>query len=266
MIRVMSFNLRYGGADDGDNSWAHRKELVAERIRHFDPDLLGLQECVDGEQANFVKAQFADYNFFARQRGNADRPDAEMAPLLYKRSRFERIDRGYFWLGESPYLPGIASWDAHFARMVMWTQLRDRQEPDHVLTFLNTHFDYAPLAVAKSAKVLRDQLELLDFGTPLIITGDLNAEKDSLTYQTLVGNGNTTLGIVYDTLRAANGDRVDEGTFHDFGRRDRASAIDWILATDHFTTLEAGIDRHQQGELFPSDHYPIWAVVERNGW
>ncbi len=264
MIKVMSFNLRYGGADDGANSWPNRKELVVERIRQFDPDLLGLQECVDGEQASFIKAEFPDYTFFARQRGNADRPDAEMAPLLYRRSRFERIDRGYFWLSESPYQPGSVSWDAHFARMVLWTQLRDRQASDHVLTFLNTHFDYAPLSAAESAKVLHSQLDRLNFDTALIITGDFNAEKDSSAYRTLVGDIVTAPGLFYDTFRDVNGYDVDEGTCHDFGRRDRATAIDWILATDHFTTLEAGIDRHQQGELYPSDHYPIWAVVERN--
>jgi endonuclease/exonuclease/phosphatase family metal-dependent hydrolase len=260
----MSFNLRYGGADDGANSWPNRKELAVERIRHFDPDLLGLQECVDGEQASFIKAEFPDYTFFARQRGNAERPDAEMAPLLYRRSRFERIDRGYFWLSESPYQPGSVSWDANFARMVLWTQLRDRQTPDHVFTFLNTHFDYAPLSAAESAKVLHSQLDRLNFDTALIITGDFNAEKDSSAYRTLVGDIATAPGLFYDTFRDVNGYHVDEGTCHDFGRRARSTAIDWILATDHFTTLEAGIDRHQQDELYPSDHFPIWAAVERS--
>ena len=43
-IRVMSFNIRYGTASDGDNHWKHRHGLVTETVRRFDPDLLGTQE------------------------------------------------------------------------------------------------------------------------------------------------------------------------------------------------------------------------------
>ena len=42
--RTMSFNLRYGTANDGDNRWPNRKELVAKTIKRFDPDLLGMQD------------------------------------------------------------------------------------------------------------------------------------------------------------------------------------------------------------------------------
>ena len=37
-IKVMSFNIRYGLADDGDNRWDNRKELVVARIQNADPD------------------------------------------------------------------------------------------------------------------------------------------------------------------------------------------------------------------------------------
>ena len=50
-ITVVSFNIRYGSADDGPHRWEQRRELVIERIRAADPDLLGLQECRDDEQA-----------------------------------------------------------------------------------------------------------------------------------------------------------------------------------------------------------------------
>ena len=37
-LRVMSFNVRLGVADDGANSWEHRKALLARTIQDFDPD------------------------------------------------------------------------------------------------------------------------------------------------------------------------------------------------------------------------------------
>jgi len=40
----MSFNIRLGVANDGENHWDKRKELVLKTIQNFGPDLLGLQE------------------------------------------------------------------------------------------------------------------------------------------------------------------------------------------------------------------------------
>jgi hypothetical protein len=33
MIKVMSFNIRYATAPDGENSWPHRRGLVIGRVR-----------------------------------------------------------------------------------------------------------------------------------------------------------------------------------------------------------------------------------------
>ena len=41
LVRVMTFNVRYGSANDGENSWPNRKEVLLDAIRNFDPDLLG---------------------------------------------------------------------------------------------------------------------------------------------------------------------------------------------------------------------------------
>ena len=43
-LKVMSFNIRLGVANDGPNHWDKRKELVVQTIRKYSPDLLGLQE------------------------------------------------------------------------------------------------------------------------------------------------------------------------------------------------------------------------------
>ena len=43
LLRVMSFNIRTVTARDYRHAWNLRKHLVVERVRAFDPDLLGLQ-------------------------------------------------------------------------------------------------------------------------------------------------------------------------------------------------------------------------------
>ena len=270
MIRVLSFNLRCSTADDGRNGWPFRKELAIGRIRHFDPDLLGLQECVYGEQADYVEAQLPDYGFFALQRGNPERPDAEMAPILYKRSNFEAVDSGCFWLSETPHVAGSMSWNSACTRITMWMRLRSKQRPDQTLIFVNTHLDYRATAAYEGAKVLRQQLDALDAEDPLIVTGDFNAEKETPAYRTLLDGNEINApemdrGRLYDTFRAVNDVGVDEGTFHNYGRQHPTPAIDWILASEQFSTLEAGIDRYHQGERYPSDHYPAVAMLRLRG-
>jgi endonuclease/exonuclease/phosphatase family metal-dependent hydrolase len=48
-LTVMTFNIRYGTANDGENRWANRREFLYDVIRTENPDLLGLQEALDGQ-------------------------------------------------------------------------------------------------------------------------------------------------------------------------------------------------------------------------
>jgi endonuclease/exonuclease/phosphatase family metal-dependent hydrolase len=118
MIKVMTFNIRIALADDGENNWENRKSLAADRIRAFAPDLLGLQECYDGEQAAYVKQALPEYSFFGVRRGGQGDTALEMAPLLYRNETFLLIRQGVFWLSETPDLPGSKSWDSVFPRTV----------------------------------------------------------------------------------------------------------------------------------------------------
>ena len=46
-VRVMSYNLRYGLADDGENSWEFRREASVRMLEDIRPDCFGLQEALD---------------------------------------------------------------------------------------------------------------------------------------------------------------------------------------------------------------------------
>ncbi|MEW6654464.1 MAG: hypothetical protein AB1394_13515, partial [Bacteroidota bacterium] len=45
-LRVMSFNIRFGTANDGENSWQFRRYNLMETIKKFDPEILGIQEAL----------------------------------------------------------------------------------------------------------------------------------------------------------------------------------------------------------------------------
>lgn len=122
-VRVMSYNIRYGTAQDGDNHWDKRKEFLLETIKAFDPDLLGTQETL-GFQRDYLAEKLPGYAVLGGGRDDG-KEQGEMAALYFKRSRFEKLDGGHFWLSETPDQPGSKSWDSALTRMATWVKLRD---------------------------------------------------------------------------------------------------------------------------------------------
>jgi len=263
----MSINIRMAFADDGENCWQNRKELLVERIRAFNPDLLGLQECVDTIQSPYIQSALPDYRFLGRRRGGpGGDPALEVSAILYKPQVFEEIEHRTFWLSETPDIPESLSWGAEFCRTVEQVTLQPYSPPSgkpRPFTLFNTHFDYAGQAPLESARVLRNRIEAFGPEMPVLVSGDFNIQKDSQPYLLLLhGAGNQDGLSLRDTYRQVfPWGQESEDSYHGFGRTSTGGAIDWILASEHFEVIEAGIDRFQRGNLHPSDHYPVWAVV-----
>jgi endonuclease/exonuclease/phosphatase family metal-dependent hydrolase len=257
----MSFNVRLGVADDGPDSWEQRKALLARTVQDFDPDLLGTQETWPF-QADDLLAQLPGraYVGWPRQPGNED--DGEECGILYRTARFEKLDAGQMWLSETPDVPGSRSWDSSLPRVVTWVKLRDRTRPTTTLWYFNTHFDHrGSEARRRSALLLRERLEELGSSAAWIVTGDFNCAEDSPPYRALMGPASDGL-VVVDSYRAVHRQRRnDEGTFNAFVGRRTGGRIDWILHSSAFHTASATIDRTQEGGRYPSDHFPVTAVL-----
>lgn len=251
----MTFNIRYGSADDRINHWDHRKPLVIDRIKAFDPDLLGMQECRDDDQAEFIKDNLQGYEFYGVRREGGSVTALEMAPILFKGSAFELIQKGCFWLSETPQVPGSIGWGGTFPRTATWVELI-HQASGRDFIFLNTHFDYQPSAIDGSARLVQGWVNARSETHPIIVTGDFNADKDSFAYHMLTEK--SSLADIYRQIHAGN---VNEGTFHGFGQAEELTSIDWMLASDHFEVISAAIDRYHEGDLFPSDHHPVTASL-----
>lgn len=255
LIKVMSFNLRYGRANDGDNHWLKRREFALERIKAFSPDLLGLQECLDEEaQCGYVREHLPGYHFHGIRRGGYGESEMEMAPLLFKTSTFELIEGGHFWLSETPNVPGSMSWGSAYPRTLSWVHLAHRVSGRELL-YLNTHFDYEPSAIDGDAKLLCQWLAGRAQDTAVILTGDFNVSRDSSAYQQLSAAG------LQDALTEFDADLADAPTYHGFGQPDEMAAIDWILVSPGLAIESAQIDGSRKGNLYPSDHHPILACL-----
>ena len=265
-VRVMTFNIRYGTANDGENHWDKRKEILVATIKAFNPDLLGTQETL-GFQRDYLTANLAGYEVLGVGRDDG-KEKGEMTALYFKRSRFEKLDGGHFWLSETPDVPGSKNWDAALTRMATWVKLRDKQNPKaKPLMYFNTHFDHRGVqARFEAAKLIRQRVAEAAKSCTVIVTGDFNAGDDSDPYRALFGDGSP----VVDAYRAMNPTRSpNEGTFTGFKvEATTGPRIDWIGATREWQPKKAVIDRTARDGHTPSDHFPVeavfrWAVPRR---
>ncbi len=264
-LRVMTFNVRFGTASDGENHWDKRKEFLAETIKAFEPELLGTQETL-GFQRDYLGEQLPGYGVLGVGRDDG-KEQGEMMALCYKKARFEKLGEGHFWLSEAPDTPGSKSWDSSLPRMATWVKLKDLRQPSaQPIFYLNTHFDHrGPMARLESAKLVRRRIEELARGCSILVTGDFNSGEGSPPYQALFGELNGQKSLVIDAYRSVHPERAkDEGTATGFDvTKTGGSRIDWIGCSRDFQVLEARINRVHRNGRPPSDHFPVEVVVRR---
>ena len=108
-IKVMTFNVRYGTAADGPNSWEHRKSILINCLKKCNPDILGTQEPL-AFQIDSIKAAFPHWKSFGVGRYHnvpaPDRPfesmDGTSCVILYDSTKFEIIKEGTYWHSDTP--------------------------------------------------------------------------------------------------------------------------------------------------------------------
>jgi endonuclease/exonuclease/phosphatase family metal-dependent hydrolase len=262
-VRVMSYNIRYGTAGDGDNHWDKRKDFLIETIKAFDPDLLGTQETLSF-QRDYLAEKLPGYAVLGVGRDDG-RESGEMMALYFKLNRFDKLDGGHFWLSETPHQPGSKSWDSALPRMVTWVKLRDRRQPNaKPLVFFNTHFDHrGAQARMESARLLRRRAAEMSKTCSVIITGDFNEGEGSKPYRELFHSNDDGVSPLGDTYRIAYAGRApNEGTFSGF-KEDATEGprIDWIAVSKDWQVVSASIDHTAREGRTPSDHFPVTAML-----
>ena len=255
-VKVMSFNIRYGSARDGDNHWDKRKELVAKTIKSYSPDLLGLQETLPF-QARFLQKTLHDYTYVGWTRDN--NPDGEQCGIMFRTDRFEKLESGQFWLSETPKQKASKSWDSSLPRVATWILLKDNQNDGREFLFVNTHFDHrGNQARHESAKLIKSWLAANHNDKPIVVTGDFNTGANTTPYSHLV---NAEKPPLYDTFGAINENAENSGTFNGFRGVKTGARIDWVLVSEHWKTTAAEIDHTKDEGRYPSDHFPVTATI-----
>jgi endonuclease/exonuclease/phosphatase family metal-dependent hydrolase len=109
----------------------------------------------------------------------------------------------------------------------------------------------------ESVRLLADRIQARSTADPVVVTGDFNATETDLPLAFLCS---ATSPVPVDTYRQLHPDATDAGTYHDFSGVPR-ERIDYILASPEWEVLDAAILSTPIGEGYPSDHFPITAML-----
>ena len=299
-LRVMTFNLRFASASDGDNNWENpaqspeRREVVVQTITNHQPHLIGFQEG-EANQLDYLDAALP-VSYALERQGPSGGGGSEYAAFAYNTNLLQLLDRGVFSLGESP---GGGYWNNApdtpfepfdvfpenlfaFPRVALWGKFMWKPSGQEFL-FYTTHFDVFNGANNAESQVKSSYLITDDAfarnnrmpASPLaIVVGDFNGSQNDRAWQLFTGSfmTNGLTGDFTDGWLEHHGNFNDSGTFHGFsgGVQTAGARIDWILHRGGFSATQAVIAVDSASATgcgscprtqYPSDHYPVLAAL-----
>ncbi len=252
-LTFMSYNVRYATADDGANAWVFRRGMVFDVINRRRPDVLGVQEAL-ASQVDELLVHLPGYSYVGVGRDDGKRA-GEFSAVFYRRDLFSVVDSGTFWLSDTPDVVGSKSWGNNVVRICTWVRLRTSDAFDFLV--FNTHFDHeSQPSREKSAALVWSRI--LATKRQTVLLGDLNAGEKNTGVMHVLAQG------LADTFRALHPEATDVGTYNGFDPKSLSGdKIDYVFVGWGWKVLSSGIDRKLFDGRAPSDHFPVWAVVEK---
>jgi endonuclease/exonuclease/phosphatase family metal-dependent hydrolase len=255
-LTVMTFNIRYGTAKDGENEWSARRDMLFEVIRDTKPDLLGLQEALDF-QIDEILAAVGGYAVVGVGRDDGAEK-GEYSAILFRSDRFHVAEAGTFWFSDTPSVPGSKSWGNQITRISSWARFIDRD--GRGFYHFNLHLDHqSQPSRERSTVLLRGRIDTRAVPDPVIVTGDFNVGENNPALATLTAGSPAPF---VDTFRVLHPDVKDVGTFSGFKVGSIGTEkIDYVLVRPGTEVLSAEINRVSRNGRYPSDHFPVTARI-----
>lgn len=253
-LRVMSFNIRYGTAADGENHWDLRKEFLLDVLREQRPDVIGVQEALY-PQLEYILRALPEYAMVGVGRDDGVRA-GEYACILYRTAALSVNWSDTFWFSDTPDRVASSTWGNRVTRICTWAQFTT---PDgRPIYFYNVHLDHeSQPSREKSVALLRARIAERAPQAPVIVTGDFNAGESNLAVAAMREGS-----LFRDTFRVRQPSASPVGTFTGFKYGDVAGEkIDYVFTSPEWEVLEAAIVRSEREGRYPSDHFPVTAVL-----
>lgn len=249
-ITVMSSNLRcFSTTDFFKKSWFYRAKLVRKNLQQITPDIVGFQE-VTWLHYGFLQNVLEGYDSVIEYRDEAIM--SEGCPIFYRSDRFELVDKGSFWLSETPEVMS-KDWGAACYRVCSYVILKEKSNGDEIVVF-NTHLDHvSDEARVKGIAVVLDKIKEFG-GKPSVLMGDLNAKPGSVTYENAVEYFLDAQVVAKDTM--------DGATYQAWGEQLERPRIDYFMVSQEGIDVEKyAVLQNTYDGVYPSDHFPIYVEL-----
>jgi endonuclease/exonuclease/phosphatase family metal-dependent hydrolase len=247
-IRVVTWNIlrgRDGGLPWLQGHWPERKAALASALTSAHPDILCVQEALQGQ------LEFLDRTLPAHLRVGVGRDDGETGgehcAIYFDRTRFEKLDDGTFWLEEPSNRP--AAWRISGPkRICTWARLRDHRT-DRTLRVYNTHLYLTEKHRELAVRLILRQMAPSERSEPLLLAGDFNATETAPSRQLFA------LAGLESTSTLAN--QPPRPTYQFYGIPLRN--LDEILVGPGWKVLHHEVLSVKPGNRYPSDHFGVLA-------
>ena len=246
VITVVSSNVRCLSPEDlFKKSWFYRAPLLLQTLKNAAPDIIGFQE-VTPVHKRYLDRALRGFGSVLQYRD--DSLMHESCPIYYSESKFDLVDKGGFWLSETPDVMS-KGWGAAFNRVCSYVILAQKTDGKQLVVF-NTHLDH----VSEQARINGIRLVLQKIeqfgGMPSIIMGDFNTGESTETYRAATALFNDAKYQTTDTDSGA--------TYQNFGQSLTDENLDYfMLSKTGIETLSYKILRDTYDGVYPSDHFPI---------
>jgi endonuclease/exonuclease/phosphatase family metal-dependent hydrolase len=251
-LTVMTFNIRYGTANDGENHWLKRREQLFDLLRAQQADVVGLQEALHGQIEEILHA-VPGYDYVGVGRSDGRRA-GEYAAILFRSSRLRVRRSDTFWFSDTPGVVKSTSWGNQIERICTWAYFEDREGPSFYL--YNVHLDHqSQPSREKSVALLLARIAARDPKAPAVVTGDFNAGEANPAATAM-------LASFRDSFRLLHADVPEAGTFNGFKLgQTGGDKIDFVFVEPGADVLAAEIVRTSRDGRYPSDHFPVTARI-----
>lgn len=254
----MTFNLRIPVEADGSNQWKYRKDAAASVIKSSNASVIGVQEA-RYEMLQEITERAPDLKWVGE--GRRGGMDDELSAIFFDPKRVTLLEHETFWLSETPSIPGSQSWDSHLPRICTRASFQLVDEPSREFIVFNTHLDHiGEQARIKGLQVILNHIEgsNLTGKQAMVLMGDFNAEPTNPAIAQL----NKEDSPFINSFQYFHERGIEAGnTFHNFEGGMHGKTIDYIFVTNHFLVEKTEIIREKVDGLFPSDHYPVQAIL-----
>ena len=260
-IKIISFNIACWDGEDG-HSRVERAPRIIDVIKKRDPDIIGFQEFTP--RWHELLGEFIDengYEFFNMYRAESNK---EGTPMLWKKDKFECLDKGYFWLSDTPEVES-KGWDEYGChRICLWAKLKEK-ESGKVFVYANTHLGFGDKCHTDSVKLILSRINA--HGTDAVfVTGDFNFWHDTPGYLEMTKE-------FVDVTAATTGEKT--ATCHGFNplnalSNPEASEDVWFGVHIDFcfinpkgvTPIIGKVLREDYDGKFPSDHNAVYFELD----